>query len=380
MAATERTPPGRRSRWLRHLLAVARKLPGLLGGLAALGPAKAVDLGPDRAELMYHRYEGGGLSASGPAVLVRKTVVDNLAVTGSVYVDAVSSASIDVVTSASRYTERRTEYALSAEHVHRDTRMTVSGSTSREPDYVAKRLGLDLAQDVFGGMSTVSMGFTRGNDDVGKHNEPSFAQTADHWQYRAGASLILSPRWIASFNGEALADEGYLGSPYRVAYVFGAAVPERVPGTRSARALKLRVAGDLGSRNAIQAGYRYYWDSWGIAARTLDLNYSQHVGDDWLLDGSVRWHSQHKAVFYSNDSQAETRYITRNRQLGSFHDLTLGVKGAYTLRQAVAGHDLSLNAALERVRYRFSDFTDLRTGKLYRYDANVLQLFVSANF
>ena len=45
---------------------------------------------------------------------------------------------------------------------------------------------------------------------------------------------ILTPRWLMSANFEAISDDGYLGSPYRVARVFGAAVPERNPRTRSA--------------------------------------------------------------------------------------------------------------------------------------------------
>lgn len=378
VAATDRTKPwGGLPRlavqFLRHLL-------GVLGGLFALGGARAVDLGTDRAELLYHLHDGGGVRAQGPAVLVRKSVMDKVAITGTVYVDAVSNASIDVVTSASPFTERRTEYGLNADYVYRNAQITVSSSTSQEPDYVAKRLGLDISQEVFGGMSTISMGFTRGVDDVRKHGEPTFAATADHWQYRLGGSLILTPRWIASLNAEALADNGYLGSPYRVAYVFGAAVPERVPGTRSSRALKFRVAGDLGSRDAVQFGYRYFWDTWGIASSTIDLSYSRYFGTEWLVDFTLRRHAQHKALFYSNNAQADTLYVSRNRQLSTFDDTGVGAKVAYTLKKVPGQYDVTLNGAYEYVQYKFKDFTDIRTGQLYHYNASVMQVFVSSNF
>lgn len=362
--------------FLRHFLGV---LGGLSGLFAATG-AKAVDLGTDKAELLYHLHDGGGVRAQGPAVLVRKSVMDKVAVTGTVYVDAVSNASIDVVTSASPFTERRTEYGLNADYVYRNAQITVSSSTSQEPDYVAKRLGLDIAQEVFGGMSTISMGFTKGADNVRKHNEPTFSSTADHWQYRVGGSLILTPRWIASVNAEALADSGYLGSPYRVAYVFGAAVPERVPATRSSRALKFRVAGDLGSRDAIQVGYRYFWDTWGIKSSTLDLSYSRYFGTEWLVDFTLRRHAQTKAVFYSDNAQADTLYVSRNRQLSTFDDTGIGGKVAYTLKKVPGQYDITLNGAYEYVQYKFKDFTDIRTGQLYHYNASVLQVFVSSNF
>ena len=357
-----------------------RQLLGVLGSLFAMGGVKALDLGPDRAELLYHLHNGGGVKASGPAVLLRKSVLDKVSITGTVYVDAVSNASIDVVTSASPFTESRTETSLSADYVYRDAKLSVSTSSSKEPDYLAKRLGLDISQEVFGGMSTVTLGFTSGADEVRKHGESSFAANVDHWQYRVGGSLILTPRWIASVNAEALADNGYLGSPYRVAYVFGAAVPERVPSTRSSRAVKFRDSGDLGSRDAIQLGYRYFWDTWSIASSTLDLRYSRHFGQEWLVDFTLRQHAQQKALFYSNNAQADTRYISRNRQLSTFTDTGVGGQVAYTLKKVTGQYDLTLNGAYEYVQYKFKDFTDLRTGKAYQYNASVMQVFVSTNF
>jgi hypothetical protein len=386
VAATERTRDLARSIWrlLRQALGLlgtfGTLIGGVLGSLLASGAAKAVDLGPDQAELLYHQHNGDGLKAYGPAVLLRKSVMGKVAITGTAYVDAVSNASIDVVTSASPFSERRTEYGLSADYVYREALLTLSASSSKEPDYVAKRVGLDLAQDVFGGMSTISMGFTRGADDVAKHGEPSFAAKARHWQYRVGSSLILTPRWIVSANAEALADEGYLGSPYRVAYEFGAAVAERVPATRSSRAVKLRLVGDLGSRDAIQLGARYSWDTWGIQSTTLDIAYSRYFGEDWLADVTLRQHRQDKAVFYSDNAQQGNLFVTRNRQLGTMKDIGVGGKVAYTLSKVPGQYDITLNGAYEFVQYKFKDFTDLRTGKAYQYNAGVLQVFVSTHF
>jgi len=65
----------------------------------------ATVLPDDRADLLYHAYDGGGLTVDGPAVLVRKSFKDQVSVWGHYYVDRVSSASIDVVTTASSYSE-----------------------------------------------------------------------------------------------------------------------------------------------------------------------------------------------------------------------------------------------------------------------------------
>jgi hypothetical protein len=360
---------------------VLAALGSLLGGVFALTPgARAVDLPPDNAEALFHSYSGGGVTANGPALLVRKNIADKVSLGASYYVDSVSNASIDVVTTASPYRETRTEYGLSADYVYRDSKITLGTSSSSEPDYKANSVSLDIAQEVFGGMTTVSLGFTRGSDTVGKHDSPEFSDSAKHWQYRLGVTQILTTRWVASGNLEILADDGYLGSPYRVARVFGAAVPERNPRTRSARALKFRVIGDLGSHDAIQAGYRYFWDTWQIKAHTLDLAYSRYFGDAWLADATLRYYTQKHALFYSDNAATETTYVSRNRQLGSFNSIGLGAKVAYTVKKVPGQYEVKLNAAYEYVRFKFSDFTDIRTGSLYAFNANVLQLYVSANF
>jgi len=346
---------------------------------AAAG-AHAVDLPEDRAELLYHSYSGGGVNANGPALLVRKSVMDKVSLQGSYYVDAVSNASIDVVTTASPYRERRSEYSLSADYVYRDSQITLSASSGKEPDYTANSFSLDVTQESFGGMTSTSLGFTRGSDTVGKRNAPEFADAATHWQYRFGVTQILTKTWIASANFEAIADNGYLQSPYRVARVFGAAVPERDPRTRSSRAMKFRLLGDLGDRDAIRGEYRYFYDTWGIKAHTAELGYARYFGDAILADASLRHYTQTHALFYSDNAQTETTYVSRNRQLSSFKSIGLGGKVAYTLRKVPGRYDVKLNGGYQYVRFKFSDFTDVRTGSLYASNASVLQLFVSATF
>ena len=375
VAATEVRVPAWLGRFLKWL--------GFTGGALVATQTRAVDLPDDRTEAMVHIYDGGGVKATGPALLVRKSLADKVSLSGTYYVDMVSNASIDVVTTASPYKENRTEFGLGLDYAVRDALLHVGLTRSHEPDYQATTTSVDLSQEVFGGMTTISMGFARGLDDVGKKGQDGYFDKARHWQWRAGATQILSPRWLASVNVEALADDGYLASPYRVARVFGAAVPERVPRTRSARAVKFRVLGDVGDagqRSAVRAEYRYYRDTWAIQANTVELGYSRYFGDDWLADGFVRGNHQSKALFYSDNELSETTYVTRNRQLGSFNSQSLGGKLSYHWGQVQQHFDVRLNGAYELVRFKYQDFTDLRTGKPYSFTGHVLQLYMTATF
>jgi len=227
VAATSRPVPvlvpARAARRRTGLRAALARLLGVFGGALVASGAEAADLPEDQADLMYHSYIGGGVVANGPAALVRKSVGNSVSVNAAYYVDMVSNASIDVVTTASPYRERREERRAGLDYVYRDALLSVSGTNSREPDYTASSANIDLSQDLFGGMTTLNLGYSRGWDTVGKARDPSFSRQANHWQYRLGMTQILTPRWLVSANVEAISDSGYLGSPYRAARVLGAA-------------------------------------------------------------------------------------------------------------------------------------------------------------
>ena len=359
-------------------------LKALLGGLLAGGAAtQAATLPEDKAEILYHSYDGGGVKANGPALLVRKSMAERVSISAQYYVDAVSNASIDVVTTASPFKETRTAWDLGLDTVVRDTTLSLALSRSREPDYQADSMGLDAAHEVFGGMSTVSLGFSRGSDKVGVKDRQGWIDRATHWQYRLGLTQILSPRWLASANLEAIADSGYLGSPYRAARVFGAAVPERNPRTRTGRAVKLRSIADTGallSRSSFRAEYRHYWDTWDIRSHTTEFGLSRYLGQRFLLDATLRLYKQDRALFYSDNAESETLYVSRNRQLAAFSSTSYGARLSYDWPGLPTGYALKLSAAWEIKRFSFSDFTDLRTGLPYRHNANVLQLTASGSF
>ncbi len=363
-----------RERW-RGLLGTA------LAGSAA--PSGAATLPEDRAEATFHVYDGGGVKATGPAVLVRKSIADRVSLSAQYYVDAVSNASIDVVTYASPFKEKRTATDFGADWLVRDTTLSLSYNRSVEPDYIAEGVGLDVATEVYGGMTTVSLGFTRSRDLVGQKLVQGWIDRAMHWQYRAGLTQILSPRWLVSLNAEAVSDEGFLGSPYRAARVFGAAVPERNPRTRSSRAIKLRSINDTSAivpRSSVRAEYRYYWDTWDVKAHTTEVGVAKHLEPRLIVEALVRRYSQTKALFYSDNAQSETVYVSRNRQLSTFSTTAIGAKLTYSWPGLPAGTELRLTGSVERKQFRFTDFTDLRTGRPYAYDANVVQVVVSGTF
>src|SRR3954454_22016877 len=111
---------------MSRIARVLRDQPGKLLALALLvflavghgGAAFAGVLAEDRADALFHRYQGGGVTIQGPSVLVRKKIGENFAVNANYYMDFVTSASIDVKLSASQYKEQRTQKSAGVEYLH----------------------------------------------------------------------------------------------------------------------------------------------------------------------------------------------------------------------------------------------------------------------
>ena len=90
--------------------------------------------------LLYFRYDGGGVIINGPSVLVRKSIGEHVSVSANYYIDMVSSASIDVETSASPYEDERTQSSLSVDFLHGKSTYTLGYVNSDESDYKAKTM------------------------------------------------------------------------------------------------------------------------------------------------------------------------------------------------------------------------------------------------
>ncbi len=327
---------------------------------------------------MYHSYSGGGVQVDGPAVLVRKGIAESLSVSASYYVDSVSSASIDVLTNASPYREKRTESGLGLDYLHRDTLVSASFTASDESDYKASTFDLSVAQDFFGGMSTLLMGFTLGDDEVGR-SDTDFSDTIERRQYRIGFSQVLSKRMIANLSYEAVADEGFLNNPYRSARLLGASVPEAYPRTRTSNAVAVRAIRYWQPRTSARFEYRYFEDTWDIQAHSFELGASRYFGEQWLLDAFLRAYSQDKASFYSDNFEQPLNYMARDKELSTFRSASAGARLTYTLFEHAdkALERGTLNLGYEFIRFDYDDFTDSRTAEPYGFNSHVLQLYLS---
>ncbi len=355
-----------------------------LAGLFA-APTRGAVVPEDRADLLYHYYDGGGTTVSGPALLVRKGIGERVSAYASYFIDNVSCASIDVLTTASPFKEKREEYGGGVDYLYGNTTIGLAVLRSKESDYVANTFGATVTHEVLDGLTTFSLGYNVGRDNVGKvHTD--FADHVNRYQYKLGVSQVVTKSLLMNLNYEAILEDGYLHSPYRAARLLGLSVPEAYPRTRDSYAMAMGIVKGLGSNDgqlnaSAHLRYRYFWDTWNIRAHTVDLRYVTRLGDRWLVEPHYRHYKQSAASFYANDFTTQMVFMARDRELSDFSSNALGAKASYQLfNNRFSFNRVTLNFDYESIRYDYTNFTDVRSGRLYAYKANVFQVFLSGWF
>ncbi|WP_434784066.1 DUF3570 domain-containing protein [Marinobacter apostichopi] len=350
----------------------------------------AATLPEDNVDMLYHRYDGGGMVIDGPSVLVRKNAGPQVSFTGQYYVDSVSAASVDVLATASPYTEERDEYSLGVDYLHEDAILSLGYTNSSENDYEANTVYFSVSQEFFGGMSTVTMGYANGWDDVGRVGNDNFSEEADRRNYQLGLSQVLTRNSLLGIDLEVVSDEGFLQNPYRqnrfrdpndsTSFLYQ---PERYPETRTSTSVATRALYYLPYRASIRGEYRYFTDSWGIDAHTVELAYVHALNNRWTLEGSVRYYTQEAADFYSDLYEFENSqtHLARDKELSTLSGTTLGTGAVYEWKQtSLPGiKRLQFSLLLDWLNFEYDDFRDV-TAKgdflpgeepLYSFDALV---------
>ena len=380
-----------------QLMSLIRSV-ALIGSLVVPVTTLAAVLPEDRADVMYHGYNGGGLQVDGPSVLVRKAYKDKVSVWANYYVDMITSASIDVVTTASEYSEQRDEPSVGIDYLTGKTFMGLSYTTSEESDYSSDSVRFGISQDFFGDLTTIGVSYARGRDEVRRNGDETFAEKTDRQNYRVDLTQILTRSLVVSLNYEGISDEGFLNNPYRqVRFVDPreargyAYQSELYPDTKTSSAFAVRGMYYLPWRASLRAEYRNYSDSWGVSAWNVEMGYTHPFDFGLTLEARYRYYDQTSADFYSDlfpfaNSQ---NFLARDKELASFanHSVGAGATYAFNTPWLPFVERGSVNLFVDYMTFDYDDFRDVRvtggaagTEPLYSFDSFVLRAFVSLYF
>ena len=280
----------------------------------------------------------------------------NWLLTGSVGVDAVTSASVDVrsspalskvdvVTSASGRSATSggemtdTRYQVTGGGGWKDTSghtASVTGAVAKENDYASVSGGLNGSYDVLDRSTTMLGGFTLTDNWVSSVLDSTIHRKMFAVAWSAGFARVLTRDDALRLRYDGKASVGYLASPYR--YVrFGdwtaqlgqqitfmntigdpAGLPEHEPETRLSSAAVLEWVHSLALGVGLHPEIRVAHDSWGVDSLTaaVDLRIAK---PSWRMQVGYRFYVQSHAEFFEDKytlAPAMYTYFTSDKELG----------------------------------------------------------------
>ena len=230
--------------------------------------------------------------------------------------------------------------------------MGFSGSV--ENDYASNALSLNGNWSTADNNTTWSIGVA-GSDDIIKPTNGGVSgigkQKKRSTELLVGLTQALSSSDLVQLNVTFSTGEGYYSDPYKLLDV-------RPEARKQAAALARWNHHFEGDGSTLRSGYRYYRDSYGIKAHTVQFDWAKPLDENLMLTPLLRYYSQNAARFYVDpqlDSSGQIIIPTvapgglnsGDQRLSAYGALTLGMKADYKLTP-----DWSVDGKLEAYEQR----------------------------
>jgi hypothetical protein len=241
---------------------------------------------------------------------------------------AAGSEPPDAVTTASRRNVAGSFDALTTYRWDRTTELHFDGAFHLEEPFQSWAFGIGVtrsfAQDntvVNASVNQLVDWFDRFDLEGGRHGRANRSTS----NLNLGMTQILSPFTILGVSYGGTLQVGTLGNTWSsVPMSDGTRGEERLPRRRQRHAVAVRVAQWLPWEAALKAGYRVYFDGWGIGAHTVETDLTQRIGRWLRLSGSYRWHRQSQARFFTTSAGEDDAFRTADSDLDQFVAHTVG--------------------------------------------------------
>lgn len=292
------------------------------------------------------------------AVAVRAKPTSSLIVSARYIADAVSSASVDVVTAATgRWSELRSEVLAGVAYADGTTTVSLDYIYSHENDWDSHTVSVGGSRDLLRHNLTLAAGASYVANQVGRSHDMNFSEELGTVGGSLRAVWTATPANIVAVSYDGSRSLGYQASPYRYAFVADpSGVPiafmEDVPELRMRHAVTTRWNRHVGTDSALRSHARLYVDDWGV--RSVTAGTELVVGlEPFEIAASVRLYAQQHAAFYQDVYAEPRRYMTADRELSTFQDAFVGLRGGWT------GESLALDLSVTAFAFRFPEFERL---------------------
>ena len=295
------------------------------------------------------------------AVEAEATVAGTVTVRAGYLVDALTTASVDVIAAATeRWDERRDELRGGLGLIVGDVKASAGLVRSTENDYDSWTVSAGASVDLAQRSTTLALSGAYVGSNVGRADDPAFGAEQVTSTATARVVQVLSPETIGALGYTLARVEGYQASPYRYVRIGdGTSVLERHPDERLRHALTGRLRHSLSPTLAVGLDQRFYADDWGVLGTTTNVTLSAAVSDAVDLELRNRFHYQSAASFWEERYDRQRQYMSADRELSTFFDDFVGPAIVVTAEDAGPFDRLRADVRADLFYYRFLDYAYL---------------------
>lgn len=307
---------------------------------------------------LYYQDSQSGLkriNVHAPSVYGLLPLGEHWSAEGSAVVDAVSGASpryYSSVSGASKMDDLRIASDAKLSYYRDRSAYSVSLSRSQEHDYVSNAAGLEARFSTADNNTTFNVGLGASRDSINPTNDIVDHEKKNTVQGLVGVTRALTMVDLVQLQLGYGTGTGYFSDPYKL---FDNRPRDRQQGTALLRWNHHLQATDA----TLRTSYRYYTDSFGVAAHTAMLEWVQPLTPTISLTPSLRYYTQSSAKFYVDPPPSgqfptvqEGSYSSLDQRLAAFGAFEVGSKLAWQVTPKWTA-DLKGSYYQQRVDWRF---------------------------
>jgi len=270
----------------------------------------------------------------------------------------------------STLSDRRKAWSLDFTREFPRVAATVGFANSRESDYVSNGLSLNTVTN-FNQKNTMLLLGIAGTDDEIKVFHQAEWEGKETMDVIIGVTQLIDPRTSVTVNLGYGHSSGFHADPYRLilqntevqpGVFLPLTYPENRPDSRDKWTLFTALNRAFPeARGALDASYRWFHDSFGTTAHTVEVAWFQKLGERFTLRPGFRFYDQTAADFYRLDLNGagfdallapdpNGPFYSADYRVSAFRSTTWGLKVIWALNA-----NWQIDAAWERYEMRGKD-------------------------
>ncbi|PTT87001.1 hypothetical protein DBR42_12555 [Pelomonas sp. HMWF004] len=279
------------------------------------------------------------ITAKAPSAYVLVPLGTKWSLEASAVSDDVSGATpryytdVSGATSSPGMKDKRTAGDLKMTRHFERAGVSLAVSHSTEHDYKSNAYALDVRFASSNNNTTLNVGVGGSRDKINPVNKVVVGERKRTNEYIVGVTHALTSNDLVQVNATYTDGRGYFNDPYK-------RFDKRPDQRKQTALLALWNHHFSGLGATLRSGYRYYTDSFGVVAHTVEGAWVQPVGSMLSLTPSVRYSTQSAADFYYDPVMEASifprpltpqTYTTTDQRMSAFGAVTLGLKAELRL-------------------------------------------------